>query len=732
MKRLLILCSLFFAFVNAQTKIQIQGKVLNESSNPMPYVNVYIKGSTEGTVTDENGQYKFVTKESGKFILVASMMGYEKFEEELYAGSEQIIERVIKLNPKVIELKSAVVTGSSFSSERGKGLVVSKIDVYTTPGGAADIFQSLKKLPGLTQVSESAQLYVRGGDPNETVTMIDKAAIYHPYTFESGQGGLFSNLNTGSVKNLYFSSGGFSVKYGNVLSGVLDVETENVPETDNYALGISMANLDFSTQIPLIEEKLGFRMNAQKTYTKLLMELNGNKRDFTLLPTSENVTASLTYKYSKTGKIKVFGNLAADEQGVKVERAEFNGIFLGESNSNFFNISHSDLLFNKMVIKNSLSMNTYNNDYQFGVIDINIKDKTSQFRSDLEFQLSQDYRLLGGVEFSSRNVSYVGKIPENDYDNRPGTESIILNNSIPVNKFGTYLEGEIINIFGIKNLFVVGGFRYDKFAEQKVEWIDPRMTLGYKLSEKSSIKFGTGIFHQIPDVRLYSPEDGNPDLKAMKAIHYVVSYDHSFNENNSLKIETYYKKYSGLPLENELLNYTNEGEGYAKGFDFIFKGTLPLDIDGWISYGYIDTKRNWMDYDEYRRSDFDITHNLNLVMKYNILPVLQVGVSYKIASGRPFTPVTGAEYLEKEKIYKPIFGATNSESYPVYNRLDLRLTYFSVLFNNKFSIMYIEALNILNIKNLHAYRYNNDYTEKYKIPSYFGSRTIVVGVNISY
>ena len=100
------------------------------------------------------------------------------------------------------------------------------MDILTTPGGATDIYQALKTMPGVTQVSESAELYVRGGDPIETTTIIDQAVVYHPFTFESGYGGLFSNINQSVVNSLYFTSGGFSAKYGNALSGVLDIELE--------------------------------------------------------------------------------------------------------------------------------------------------------------------------------------------------------------------------------------------------------------------------------------------------------------------------------------------------------------------------------------------------------------------------------------------------------------------------------------------------------------------------
>ncbi|HED07121.1 MAG TPA: hypothetical protein ENI57_03295, partial [Ignavibacteria bacterium] len=215
--------------------IKIHGQVLNTKNRPLPYVNVYLLNTTDGAMTNEKGKFSFVARSKRNIILIASMIGYEKYKKRIkLLNQEKVVNIQIFLKQKAVELPGAVVMGSSFSSEKGKGIVISAMDVLTTPGGAADIFQSLKTMPGLTQVSESAELYVRGGDPSETVTLINQAAVYHPYTYESAYGGLFSNINTGAVKSIYFSSGGFSVKYGNALSGVLDIETKNEPIINNY------------------------------------------------------------------------------------------------------------------------------------------------------------------------------------------------------------------------------------------------------------------------------------------------------------------------------------------------------------------------------------------------------------------------------------------------------------------------------------------------------------------
>jgi hypothetical protein len=197
-----------------------------------------------------------------------------------------------------------------------------------------------------------------------------------------------------------------------------------------------------------------------------------------------------------------------------------------------------------------------------------------------------------------------------------------------------------------------------------------------------------------------------------------------------VRIEGYHKKYSNLPLEDELLNYNNNGYGFAQGIDFMIKGDLFGLIDGWISYGFINTKRKWMDFEELSSSSFDITHNLTVIAKYNITQSFQIGINYKYATGRPFTPVINSNYISDLDIFEPVYGNDNSDRHPTYQRLDIRLTYLTQLFDNYFTVLYVEGLNILDINNIFGYSYNRDYSQRSSVDSYFGRRTIVFGFQV--
>jgi len=715
--------------VTAQTKVNIKGKV-TDGTNPVAYTSVFIQNSTDGATTDENGEYSFFTKKKGQITVIVSMVGYNKFQKVIFIEKEKEIILDAVIEEIAVKMSGVVVTASAYGTAKEKGVVLDSKDVYTTPGGAADLFQSLKTLPGVTPVSESAQLYVRGGDPLETVTLIDQASMYHPYTFESSYGGLFSSLNTATIKGIFFSSGGFSAKYGNALSGVLDVETLGNPENSSYQLNLSMANGEVSANIP-ITDALGIRVDARQTFTKPIFLLNGGGDDLTVTPVSSDANILINYKYSQTGRLKLSAFITTDKEGVNIEMPEYNGEFNGKAVNGFLALQNIDMLSAAAVIKTSLSLNIYDNTWKLGILDINQKDYNYKFRSDLEITLSKNMRINTGAEIERRITDYTGVIPAEDYDMRPDGEGDEINARLKGSRIGGYAEFEMLNLFGFEKTTASFGLRGDYIPELNLSWLNPRMSLGYKLDEFTALALGLGIFGQLPDTRLFAAVDGNPNLKPMKAEHAILSFSRKIGEQEELRLETYYKNYEDLPLENEITNYDNGGYGYAKGIDFIFKTNNFFGIEGWFSYGIMDSKRFWMDYDEFTNSSYNITHNLTIVAKYSLTDSWQIGVNCKLASGRPYTPVIGSIYHADTKVYEPVYGPTNSEKYQPYKRIDLRILHIFRLFNKYTSVFYIEGLNIFNFRNLFGYTYSKDYSSKKEVESYFGRRMLVLGMSVN-
>ncbi len=460
----------------------ISGSVKDESGAAIPYANVFISSTTEGQVTDDSGHFSFTTKAAGNVELVLSAVGYRKSVHEIsiVPGREYDIDVI--LSDAQIVTKNVDVTASSFASEPGKGLSMTSMDVYTTPGGAADIFQSLKTLPGLTQVSESSELYVRGGDPSETLVLIDQASLYNPYTFESPYGGLFSNLNTSAIGGMYFSSGGFSAKYGNALSGVLDLQTKGIPEGRSLQLGVSMAGASLGIEVPTSDSKFAICLYGRKNFTKPIFWLNGGLDRFASTPSSQDLDASLTYKYSQSGTIKLFVLASSDDEGVNVNLPELDGIFTGRSGDYTINLQHADMIGENLLVRTSISGSNYKDTWTLGLLNLDRTDRTRKLRSDIEDTQWENFKLSFGGEVEWREEQYTGTIPNYQYDLRPGSSSEALDANFSAVRYGAYVEGEKKDFASVRNLFVVAGLRGDYVDMIKTSWLDPRFTVGYSLS----------------------------------------------------------------------------------------------------------------------------------------------------------------------------------------------------------------------------------------------------------
>src|ERR1035437_756487 len=165
--------------LNAQTKIS--GKALDNSNKGIPGVNIFVKGSYDGTSSDANGNYSFIANDSGNITIVASVIGFETVEYQIQLEKKDIIYNPI-LKEIINQLKVVTISaGAIEASDEKKVTVLKPLDIVTTANAAGDIYGALKTLPGAQQANESEGLFVRGGTGNETKTIIDRKSVPHPY-----------------------------------------------------------------------------------------------------------------------------------------------------------------------------------------------------------------------------------------------------------------------------------------------------------------------------------------------------------------------------------------------------------------------------------------------------------------------------------------------------------------------------------------------------------------------
>jgi hypothetical protein len=716
---LLTIAVLYSNGENLEMVATITGKVIDRDNKPLPYVNCFLKNRPYGAMSDDSGTFSFAVPDTGSFVFTAMSMGFKTFTKEIMLKKRDSLYLNIQLENEILTADVLTISDSRIPDSEQHTISVSKMQIFLTPGGAGDVYQSLKSRPGITQVSESAELYVRGGDPSETTTLLDQGILSHPYTFESPHGGLFSMINTVLLKNADFSPGGFSVKHGNALSGILVLETDDNPSLRELTLGLSLSGLSFNGAVPIIPSKAGFRFAARKTMTHAISTFNGHDDFFVLAPQSYDINTAFCYRYNSTGKVKATIIHSSDKQAVPVQLPQYRGIFSGNSNNSLLNIQHQDILRENTLIQSAISFNLYQRRWQLGVLDFSQADKITTFRTDVNTQISNHMIMRYGLEFYQNNIYFDGKVPKYEYDMRPDADAYLLDNSFFKTRYGGYGESEI----KWARYYALLGVRTDYMPHDSGLWYDPRLAAGFRFNDNTYLQLNGGIFQQ-------APSTGGSALRPMKAVHTTLTFHTKPLKSLTVDLALYHKQYSRLPQQLSYNHYNSRGYGFAYGFDSELKYQSEK-IRGWLSYCYLESKRLWKDFTQLSPSPFAITHSLTLITTMELNNSWQVGCNFKTATGRPFTPIIGAAYDNEHEIYIPQYDNPNSQRFPPYYRLDFRLLYLKTLFEDMFTVFYLEAMNLLNIANTFDYSYTADYQSRSAIKSFFSRRTIVFGINIT-
>jgi vitamin B12 transporter len=694
----------------------ISGSVRDEPGAPLAMVNVQIAGTKDGDATDLRGKFSFKTRAVGQITLRASLMGYEPVNLKLTVAEGDSIVLEIAMSESLVKLKDIIVVGNAFTTGDGpKALTLRTLEVFTTPGASADIFRAIQTFPGVAAVDEGSGLFVRGGDVSETTILLDQATVVHPYKFESTTGGFFGTIPPFLVGGTFFSSGGFSARYGNALSGVLAMESLNMPSKLSSVAGIGLAAGSLAANIPIVPDAFGVRISGNKSFTDAMFRMNGSLGKFTTPPDGFDGNVSMIWKYSSAAQLKFFNFVDKDRIGVRVDEPSFAGAYESVETNWFHNIQWSKTT-ERWLLKGSLSLNRFLTEQELGNLHLKPADITYKARFDAEATLDDDDRLSFGVETEEMINKYEGTVPQNPLVFDPRGSVYTLQENYGALRIGAYSE---IESALSKRVMINIGARSDYYDISKEAIIDPRVSLRYNLSKEMHAQASWGIYHQFPQPYLYNRVNGNPHLSAQCARHLTAGAEYS-TELFICRLETYLKTYSNLVLRSSSTNYENFGDGVARGLDFFLKygAFLQTPVSGWISYSYLHSRRlqardlaECIVYEQ-APSPFDVTHNLTVVGKIRLIRFLSFGLTLKYATGKPVTPIAGAIQAAGASYYEPVQGPINSERLPDFIRLDASLGYFLPFGDSNSATFYLAISNLLNYDNPVGYEYSADYSQR--------------------
>ena len=690
---------LFSANVFSQSPVIIQGKVIDkETKDPLPaYISV--KGTDSGSSADYDGTFRLVldaTDIRELIILEVFQLGYKKKEVEARIDEELLIE--LELEP--LPSHDVLVTADSLVSEDStqKTVTLKKMDVYTLPGTAADPLYASQILPGVNSFPDSSSLLIRGGSSDEVAYYFDGIEIAHPFLTGSLHEAYFSIFNNQVIDGFRVSTSGFTTKFGDALSGVMNISAKDSLSLGEGGFGLSIMGMNSYVGLPI--KKVGsFVASYNRGHSGLMTRINNRgESEFE----TEHAFAKLNINVNKTTSLRILG--LRDNYNF-----DHDSGFATRSRNIIAGFSLTSTLSKNMVSTFTLSRVSHQAVYDIpGTFKKEYNDNVLQARWSTSLDLEKHY-LEFGADIQRRNLDFF--LIENElYE---GSEA-------KGTRYGLYFSDKF-RIIDQVYLTLGGRFNALSLRDTKMNFV-PRFSLVYFISPKDILRFSLGLHHQYGD---YFTLQQN-DLRIKKAGHVSLVYDR-ISDDLDLRVTFYNKEYWNLFLyQGTQIN--NKGLGFVRGAELFIKRKHPK-YDAFFVYNFLSSKRREHEVLVLTTSPYEINHSFTGIFQYKFKSGT-LGIRFSYATGLPFTPLLGREWDEINNVFFPIWGDLYSQRYPSYQRLDINGSK-NFNFHKRLIVFYFGITNLLNRKNILRYEYSSDYSVRSNSYSIFG-RSIFIGIYIPF
>lgn len=678
----------------------ISGLVVDgETGEPLANANIVVLDTKYGTATREDGSFELEIP-SGSYKVEVRVIGYEATMLEV--TEESTFVRVA-LHPSPIPLEKIEIVG-----ERPKDLrkeerdVVHGREIRDLPTVKPDIFRTLQALPGVTTTTDLAGwLFVRGGEPDENLYLLDHGEVTAPYHLL----GIESVFNPEMIGRVEFSPGGFGAEHGNRLSAVLDARSKDPAEGEaSSRLGCDMTELWAQFEAPLTANS-SFAVSSRRGYVDLLLErmdLGSN----IVLPYYSDLHAKVNLEFGQDRfsltelrsmeRLKLFAVVEQESIGVRwgtsanVLAANYNRRLFGDTG-----LGASWFLSNRTLNTATDNLWDWHRDEDEVVVGLN---------AFLSTRIADLHSVQAGTELRRQEYKLSANMPENLFEPQVRTTERKADTGTALNAVYVTQRSELGNGLEVKS-----GVRLDDFRITGEVLCSPRLALGYRIDELTKLGASWGHYYQVPALEFL--EDGL--LKAERATHFVLGAERSLSSEISLRVDLYDKELDRLVTYSQETGFENHGFGFSRGVEFMLRKRVGRGSYGWLSYTYSKSQRRVMDDSTLVPFDADQPHILNMLASVPLPWRFRFGIKYRYASGTPYTPVLGKTFDGDS--WWPAYGERNSQRLPPYQRLDLRVKRGFGLFGRPASL-HLQLINVLQHKNIQGYIY--DPRSNMRVPYY--------------
>jgi len=743
MKRPLLiaaLCLLIFSpvLISAQNKLgRVQGRVTDAGTGEyLIGANVYLNTDTSkissiflGSITNKNGQFDITNVPFGDYFIFASNMGYNTGIQKIYITENtpqltikfQLNKRSFQLDEVVIEDKRANDFSKTTSTIEIKPEMIQQLP---SMGGETDIFRALLLLPGVQAATEiSTGIYVRGGSPDQNLTLVDGVVVYNP----SHLGGFSSTFNSDALKNVKLLKGAFPAEFGGRLSSVLDVRMrEGSQEKMSGNAGLNLMSARMTIEGPL-DSNSSFIISGRKMF---LDKVLGAIPKANTIPRYSFIDFSgkINYSASEKDRLMISGFYSQDNLKEPPANKDYNfDISWGNSTVNltWTEIKSESMYTNTSLMYTNYSFSTLIKDKQENVArqeDFFTSSKINDFlfRREMEFYLGKSHSIKTGVEAIYHNFTtttsdfFIRELNFND------TYATI----IKAFEASFYVQDEVQISDDFKGNM---GGRLTYFHNGKYLNLEPRLSATYFLFDRFTLRgafaYSNQNLHMISRNDIFLPSDvwypSTGKIKPSRAIQGSFGFETTSIERSFLfSLDAYYKSMLNLYeyKESATFKYNSPfdekltpGTGESYGLEFFLNKRLG-NISGWVGYTLSYTSRK---FDELNKGmefypRYDRRHDISLALTYNISPNFSLGSTWTYGTGQAYSLPIGQYSFGN--IFNP--SALNSLYYEYSSRDGYRLPAFHKLdVSIQYEIVWASSSLEFSLDIYNAYNRNNVFSK---------------------
>ncbi|MGB5337069.1 MAG: TonB-dependent receptor [Woeseiaceae bacterium] len=574
------------------------------------------------------------------------------------------------------------------------------------PAAAEEAVRLTNRLPGTASGGISSRNHIRGGEVNEVLFLFDGLRLYEPYHLKDFQS-VASIVNASAISGIDFYTGGYPVRYGDRMSGVMSLQLREPAQKTETELALSFFNTSVLSLGSFGKNRQGdWLIAARRGNLDLIADVidpdygSPDYQDVLLHVGWEfgprtTLSANLLASHDKL-------SLTDDDVGETANAKYDNNVFWLKWLAKWSDVLQSSTILSLSEISDKRSGTLNLPGIVSAVLDESRDFKAFEVQQDWTFSPSTSWMVNAGVRARHQDAEYrhdLSKTVLAPYDQVLDNEPFVTRSFDVAPEGGQYAAYAELRWQLLDKLILDLGVRWDQqtyTTSSDDRQYSPRASILYRHSQRTEFRIGIGQFYQAQEINELQISDGvNTFYPAQRAKHVVANLKHSFNTGIDLDISMYRKAFRSLrPRFENVFNaltlvpelqfdrvMIDAPEAESRGVEMMVSyGAGQDDLFWWLGYAWSEVEDSASN-GKFKRS-WDQTHTAKFGVSWRWGP-WDLSAAGETHTGWPRTLIDTD---------------INSSRYSVFHTLDARVSRDFDLRHGSLTA-FLEVTNLINRDN---------------------------------